>query len=726
MSTSPPTTSAAGAPAPVRVGGRRRWLLAVALVAIALLLSAAVVVWRSTHDGRRDLASDAAVAASSTEHGFAARDIVTSGSASSPGKAWQSAGETSGAWVELSWPRSHDLHRITVVRNPLDEPGATDGFLAFGDGSFLQVTLSTTAPETVVPIAPRDVDRVRFTISGVSPGAQHVNIAEILVSSATDDGDVVVDDTADGNAAPAARVTQSGGAADAGTLVDGSGAPGAGGVGAGWAVDRPAGAWVQLDWDSPRELSSMALVGSPGSAADLRSATLTFDGGARLPVGAVLDDADRATILGFMPRVTRSVRLSIDGVNGTGPLTLAELRTYARGATPVRAVGLGPGQASGQVGTTAPVACAPPTGAASQAPITVRCPTADSRVDGRVDVAVSVASGYTEVTAVPWPGDEAQPSGSVARSTPDPTGAATLTVDLGPLPPGPLTVRLEATGPGKERVAVDFPLYRLGPAPVVDLPPAAPALGRTLAYAEEFEQPISLSRTGAGADYTAAKPVHDGVQNFGDAIFADPARGVDNVGVVDNRYLRIGVEPTPAGYPTAQGGGPAHVGGLLASARPGGSGFSAQYGYFEARMLASAGPGTWPAFWMLPSDNLVSPTPVVAEIDAVELYGHNPTGACHSTHEYKDGRDGGVANCGQRYATDRSALSWHTYGISITPTGNTFYIDGQVVATAPQVDGGGAPMFFLVDLALGGGWPVDLAAVQDRAALYVDYVRVYV
>ena len=43
-------------------------------------------------------------------------------------------------------------------------------------------------------------------------------------------------------------------------------------------------------------------------------------------------------------------------------------------------------------------------------------------------------------------------------------------------------------------------------------------------------------------------------------------------------------------------------------------------------MLAPAAPGTWPAFWMLPSDNLIKPQPVVAEIDAVELYGHDPTG----------------------------------------------------------------------------------------------------
>ena len=143
-------------------------------------------------------------------------------------------------------------------------------------------------------------------------------------------------------------------------------------------------------------------------------------------------------------------------------------------------------------------------------------------------------------------------------------------------------------------------------------------------------------------------------------------------------------------------------------------------------MLAPAAPGTWPAFWILPSDNLVAPTPVVAEIDAVELYGHEPKGACESTHQFANGKDSGIAQCGPRFANERDALAWHTYGVSVTPADITFYIDGHVVAIAPQVDGGGAPMFFLVNLALGGGWPVSLGAVQDRAQLYVDYVRVYV
>lgn len=64
--------------------------------------------------------------------------------------------------------------------------------------------------------------------------------------------------------------------------------------------------------------------------------------------------------------------------------------------------------------------------------------------------------------------------------------------------------------------------------------------------------------------------------------------------------------------------------------------------------------------------------------------------------------------------------------VSITPTDITFLVDGVVVATAPQVAGGRAPMFLLLDLALGDGWPVDLHGGQERARLFLDYVRVYV
>jgi hypothetical protein len=345
-------------------------------------------------------------------------------------------------------------------------------------------------------------------------------------------------------------------------------------------------------------------------------------------------------------------------------------------------------------------------------------------VNAKFNLQVAVPPGYFDVTATIWPADESITAPAAVQAQPDPAGVATLAMDAGNVPPGPFTVKVEGSGAGDAPLTSYFQLYRPGGSDDA-VPSSAPSNGRTLTYNEEFSGPITTSPTGAGAAYASSKPTATGAEGFGDAAFADPSQGFDNMRVVDNRYLRIDVKPTPEA--AAQSVGHAHIGGLLASARQGGSGFSAQYGYFEARMLIPAAPGTWPAFWMLPSDNLVAPTPSVAEIDALEAYGVHPLDACHSTHQYASGdEDAGVSRCGQRFASDRDALSWHTYGVSITPTDVTYFIDGRVVATAPQVRGGGSPMFFMVNLALGGGWPIDLASVQDRATLYLDYVRVYV
>jgi hypothetical protein len=710
-------------PTPDAVRPRWRWLGLVALLVLAVI--AAVTVWRPPESGA-GLAGEAVVTASSTHPGVSARDIVTSGSTSAPGAVWQSNDETIGAWVELSWPQAHDLHQLTVVRNSLEEPGMTSGVLSFEDGSFLQFDLSLTSPTTQISVTPRMASRVRMTVTGVEPGTRDVTIAEILVGTRPSGQDVVFDQAPDGNAALSAVATQSAEskASDPRALQDGSGVPGTAGTGAVWKAAHPLNSWVQLEWAEPRELTSVAVVGSAESPATLSQGTLTFGDGAQLPIGAVLGDPNRPTIVSFMPRVTRSIRLTMEGTTGSGEVALSELRAYQRGAVPVRTFS----SPSSDPVRPASASCAAPTGGPVVSDVTVRCPQTGSVVTGdSVDLQVSVGRAYSSILATVWAADVMSPAGPSVRGVPDRSGLATLTMDVSAIPPGPITVQIQAKGPSRQTKTIFFQLYRGaadGRAP--DVPSSVAARGRSLVFAEEFNQPVSITRTGHEADYSAAKPTHSGAEDFGDAIFADPVQGFDTIGVVDGQYLRVEIQPAPADLADPQGWGRTRLGGLLSSGRQGGSGFSAQYGYFEARLLAPAAPGTWPAFWMLPSDNLIKPQSIVAEIDAVELYGHGPTAACHSTHEYRSGTDGGVARCGKRYSTEREALSWHTYGVSVTPTDITFFIDGRVVATAPQVEGGGSPMFFLVNLALGGGWPVDLRAVQERAVLYVDYVRVYV
>jgi len=694
-----------------------RWTGLATLVVMAIVVG--VLVYRYDHRDPQGLAGEAVVTASSTRPGTSARDLVTSGSVSTPGAAWQSDNQTSGAWVELSWSRAHSLRRLVVVQGSREEPGVAGGFLSFSDGSFVQFGMSTTSRVTEIAFSPRLVDRVRLTVSTVDPGARNVLLAEILAVTEPGPADVVRDYVPDGNAAATAALTQSpeAGASDPRALRDGSGTDDAPGLGRLWTAQRPQGSWVQLDWPQARELASIAVVGATRSPARIREVTVSFSDGARVTVGAVLADPTRPTVISFMPRATTTVRLTLAAVEGAGALTLAEVRAFQRGAQPSRSTG--PATPLPLQPTSCPARSAQPaTG------LVIRCPLTGAVISTPALSLDVSAVGYSSVTATAWSADGSEPVSRPASVPTDPSGATVLPVDVSRLPSGPFTVKVEARRVGRATSSALLTLYRGTVRSADRVSSAVPADGRTLVYAEEFDGPLSVTRSGVGADYAAGKPTHSGVEDFGDAIFADPALKLGNLGVVDNSYLRIAVQPTPPGF--ADPHGRTRVGGLLAAGRQGGSGFSAQYGYFEARMLASAGPGTWPAFWLLPSDNLIHPQPAVAEIDAVELYGHEPTGACHSTHEFKGGKDGGVARCGRRWPDERRAVAWHTYGVSVTPTEIIFYIDGREVATSPQVEGGGAPMFFLLDLALGGGWPVALQPVQDRAVLYVDYVRVFV
>lgn len=705
--------------APRRTRRRGRTVVLVVVV-VAALVATALTVRRHQAQQVGGLAAQAVVTASSTARGFSARDVVSSGSADRPGSSWRSNHQTSGAWVQLRWNQAQPMNRLVLVRNPLSEGGVTAGFLSFGDGTFLQVGLSPDSRTTTVDFTARTTDRLRFTATGTSPGATFVSIGELLVSTVTGADDSVAAPGPQGDAASLATVSVGPGASPGTALVDGSDEPGQPGTGAAWTAPVGPEAWAELRWARPQEIDAVELVGATTArTVGLRSATVSFADGSTLPVGAMLPDPTRPTLVAFMPRVVTSLRISFVGAS-TGTLALGELRVYTKGHTPLRTAATGrppPG-----VGLPDPSRCTDDVGTPSD--LVLVCPLSGSTVGDRTRVAVALGPGQTSVTATVLSAGGSEATGPVTAAR-GADGRAVLEVDTSRVPPGPLTLQLVAEGGADGDRTVRAQLVRTGPVGP-DVASSSAAGARTLAYAEEFSTPVSLSRSGLGADYAAAKPVFDGAQDFGDAIFPDPASGAGNVGVVDQGYLHLGVEPLPAGASDPQGFGRTHRGGLLASSRAGGSGFAAQYGYFEARMFVPASTGTWPAFWLLPADNLVEPTPVVAEIDAVELYGHDPRGACHSTHEYVDGKDGGVARCGRRFDEAGQAVGWHTYGVSVQPTENVFSIDGREVARAPQVRGGGSPMFFLTDLALGGGWPVDLSATRDRADLFVDYVRVYV
>lgn len=497
-------------------------------------------------------------------------------------------------------------------------------------------------------------------------------------------------------------------------------------VGRAWSGRAQAGEWIQFGWTSKQRIASVQLYGAT-TGARVMSGLLTFDSGTTLEVGEILKDPRFPTVLAFRPRSVKWVRFTVTHVVGAGTIDLGEFRVYPVGGTPLRYGVSDPENVAVEPDNPA---CTPRTPAQVEAGrLYVVCPQTYSRVRGTRPVTVH-AVGLTEVGISAW---SAEPDTPPLKEIVVPVVAnrASASIPFGQLRAGPVFIQVRAVaGPSRSgSLPTYFQVYNAG-GPSIATPTSSPgASGRTLTYRDEFNLPVSMSRDGRnpGANYAVGKPEYWGVSEFGSAIFADPARGFDNLNSVDSRYLRLTAQPLPSGYSDPNGWGRRHVGGLIGSARPGGSGFSARYGYFEARILAPAAPGTWPAFWLLPSNNLIQPKPRVAEIDIVELYGHDPRGTCHTTHSYAGGRDsGGIALCDRRYTTATSAMRWHVYAVSVEPTEIVYWIDGKVVARAPQVKGGEKPMFFMLNLSLGGGWPVRLDPVQNRGAMYVDWVRVYV
>lgn len=323
----------------------------------------------------------------------------------------------------------------------------------------------------------------------------------------------------------------------------------------------------------------------------------------------------------------------------------------------------------------------------------------------------------------------------VARVTPDPhTGECIVTFPAEKYPHGPLTLIIQAwNSPAGDNSFTKtdtfyLQLFNLGGVPYQEGIPAgvpSPAAGMSLAYQEDFTGPLSISLTGAGTTYAAQKPdlsEPTGGGEFGDAIFVDPNGPYNTFAVVGNQYLRIRTSLIPDGYADPRGWDRVHFGGLLSSLRFDRTGIAAKNAYFEARILAPGGDGTWPAFWLLPQDD--SPAGDV-EVDITELYG-NATDLSRETYHIWSNPAVGKGIATPLPENNPTFTGWHLYGARITETDTIWYIDNVEVFRYPTADQGNTPMFFMLNLALGSGWPVHLTTkYHDQVDLYVDYVRVF-
>jgi beta-glucanase (GH16 family) len=246
---------------------------------------------------------------------------------------------------------------------------------------------------------------------------------------------------------------------------------------------------------------------------------------------------------------------------------------------------------------------------------------------------------------------------------------------------------------------------------------AAPPPGYNLVFDEEFNGPLDVPPwTGwaPGHKWTTHTPYGG---DFGQAYFTGPDENATTPDPfsISNGILTIQAyqDPTINNHWRS---------GLLSSADVNGNGFSQALGYWECRMMLPAGQGIWPAFWL---DGVVginkTRTTNSPEIDVLEAFGVDMTVAHHYVHVWTPaGKDICAAST---YSTGVNlSNSWHIYGCLVNTDYIHFCLDGLEVSKIATPIEATLPLYVMVNLALGNGFPID---IPSPTCMYVDYVRAY-
>ncbi len=156
------------------------------------------------------------------------------------------------------------------------------------------------------------------------------------------------------------------------------------------------------------------------------------------------------------------------------------------------------------------------------------------------------------------------------------------------------------------------------------------------------------------------------------------------------------------------------------------------YGKIEVRSKNPSGRGTWPAIWMLPTENVYGGWPRSGEIDIMEHVGYVPDSIYGTVHTLAYNHGIKTQKGGQLAIAD-SESEFHIYMIEWTEEKIDFYIDEKKYFTFANEEKSSKEWPFdqafhlILNIAVGGNWGGALG-VDDTIwpqRMEVDYVRVY-
>jgi hypothetical protein len=303
-------------------------------------------------------------------------------------------------------------------------------------------------------------------------------------------------------------------------------------------------------------------------------------------------------------------------------------------------------------------------------------------------------------------------------------------------PHGPITLKIRGINSANYSDNCYLQLYNKGgvswkEGTPTEIPPAA--AGMSLVFVDDFDNPDLSIGPGPNTRYYDHKPDHTDFSS--PLLFTSYSNAAKNPFSQRDTYLRIRGDQNKLST------------GLLSSIKNDGSGFSTPLpSYFECRFIAPNAPGSWPAFWLLSVKDRPD-NKACDEYDIIEAYGgEGPkrpnSGAAYQIAAHPWGRTDDLTDPetieGKRVYQDNPIRmnnfgipsSWyetpHIYGCKVEEDSVTYYLDNVVVQKHVNFYyAKRQPMYFLVNLATGGGWPTDLLRYDGIIDMYVDYIRVY-
>jgi len=156
------------------------------------------------------------------------------------------------------------------------------------------------------------------------------------------------------------------------------------------------------------------------------------------------------------------------------------------------------------------------------------------------------------------------------------------------------------------------------------------------------------------------------------------------------------------------------------------------YGKIEVRAKVPTGKGTWPAIWMMPTNDEYGGWPKSGEIDIMEYVGMNPLNLYFTTH-FEGTNGSGHQSSGKHFEFNAPYDRFITYTLVWTPEKLEWYADGvkyhSYVKTADdsKVWPFNKSFYLILNLAYGGVWGAQQGIDDTKLPhkFYIDYVRVY-